>query len=127
MDHGKEYWFSLALYDLETAHVMLTSGRLLYVGFMCHQAVEKLLKGIFVAKKCEQPPFTHNLMVLVQKAGIEAQLSEAQLDLFDTLDPLNIEARYPTYKDRLFKQLTQDFCKIILEKTQEVVICLRAM
>ena len=45
--HGFEsrYWASLAEYDLETAGAMLRTARHLYVGFMCHQAVEKMLKA----------------------------------------------------------------------------------
>lgn len=35
------YWFESAEYDLQTAHAMLDTQRLLYVGFMCHQAVKK--------------------------------------------------------------------------------------
>lgn len=38
------YWLDSADYDLETAKAMLDTGRLLYVGFMCHQTVEKVLK-----------------------------------------------------------------------------------
>ena len=32
-----DYWFELAEYDLETAKAMLTTRRVLYVGFMCQQ------------------------------------------------------------------------------------------
>jgi hypothetical protein len=38
---GAEYWFDIAEYDLETARVMLQGKRFLYVGFMCHQVIEK--------------------------------------------------------------------------------------
>jgi len=38
-----DYWFESAEYDLQTACAMLETRRLLYVGFMCHQAVEKAL------------------------------------------------------------------------------------
>ena len=41
------YWVELAEYDLETAKVMLKNKRLLYVGFMCHQTIEKITKGYF--------------------------------------------------------------------------------
>lgn len=41
-----EYWLDIADYDLETAKSMLTSGRYLYVVFMCQQAIEKLLKAL---------------------------------------------------------------------------------
>ncbi len=37
MDTKMRYWLDLSDYDLETASAMLTSGRYLYVGFMCHQ------------------------------------------------------------------------------------------
>ncbi|GAB3794390.1 HEPN domain-containing protein [Virgibacillus kimchii] len=58
------YWIELADYDLNTAKVMLDSKRFLYVGFMCHQVIEKLLKGYYVSFKNEVPPYTHNLAYL---------------------------------------------------------------
>lgn len=42
----KNYWIEIAKYDLETAEAMLKSKRYLYVGFMCHQSIEKILKAI---------------------------------------------------------------------------------
>ena len=41
-----EYWLELADYDLQTAKVMLTGERYLYVGFMCHQTIEKAIKAV---------------------------------------------------------------------------------
>ena len=55
-----KYWLELAEYDFETARLMLDGGRYLYVGFMCHQAIEKVLKGYYVSILAEDPPFTHN-------------------------------------------------------------------
>ena len=43
-----DYWFDSAEYDLQTAKAMLETRRFLYVGFMCHQTIEKALKGILV-------------------------------------------------------------------------------
>jgi len=42
----------LAQYDLETAQVMLDGGRFLYVGFMCHQVVEKSLNILILYQNC---------------------------------------------------------------------------
>jgi hypothetical protein len=36
------------------------------------------------------------------------------------LEPLNIEPRYPTYKEMLLKSLTQSRCRELLEKTKEL-------
>ena len=46
-----DYWIDIAQYDLETARAMLKSGRFLYVGFMCHQVIEKIFKGFYVFAK----------------------------------------------------------------------------
>ena len=53
------YWIELSDYDLETAEAMFISKRYLYVGFMCHQTIEKILKAYFVSKYIVNPPFTH--------------------------------------------------------------------
>jgi len=68
-----KYWIDIANYDLVTAQAMLTSKRYLYVGFMCHQAVEKILKAYFTKEKKETPPFIHNLKSLSNKSEIYQQ------------------------------------------------------
>ncbi|MDB9152544.1 HEPN domain-containing protein [Parabacteroides distasonis] len=47
-------------------------------------------------------------------------MSEEQLDLIDALEPLNIEARYPSYKERLMKSLNADRCKELIKQTDEL-------
>ena len=49
------YWIDVSDYDLETAQAMLATARYLYVGFMCHQTVEKLLKGHYVEMTGQTP------------------------------------------------------------------------
>ena len=44
MNEKVNYWLDLARYDLDTAKAMLDTKRYLYVGFMCHQTIEKGLK-----------------------------------------------------------------------------------
>ena len=112
-----QYWVDLSEYDIETAFAMLKSKRFLYVGFMCHQTIEKILKGYYVFKFNEIPPFTHNLGFLTAKSGLENLLNEDQQAIIDELEPLNIEARYPEYKDRLMLQLTPVKCKELIKKT----------
>ncbi len=48
MEDRIQYWIDLADYDLETAKAMRQTQRYLYVGFMCHQAIEKILKAYYV-------------------------------------------------------------------------------
>lgn len=86
---------------------MLETGRLLYVGFMYHQAVEKVLKGIFVLHKPEEDlPYIHKLMRLPNLSGISEEMSEEQPSLLELLSPLNIEAHYPLHKSKLLASLS---------------------
>jgi HEPN domain-containing protein len=60
MNDKKKYWLEIAEYDFETARVMLQGRQFLYVGFMCHQTMEKILKAFYVSKLQENPPHKHN-------------------------------------------------------------------
>ena len=114
-----QYWIDLSDYDLETSEAMFSSKRYLYVGFMCHQTIEKILKAYFVSNNIDNPPYTHNLSYLAEKTGLLDQLTEDQLLFLDELEPLNIESRYPEHKDKVLKFLTVEKCQIILKTTKE--------
>ena len=120
MDQKVKYWLDLADYDLETAKALLQSKRFLYVGFMCHQAIEKVLKAYYVQKIGAFAPKTHNLRALAQKSGILQLIDNYYMQIIISLEPLNIEARYPTDKEKLFRSLTQERCEDILNSTSEI-------
>ena len=115
-----KYWVDLSNYDLETADAMLKTKRFLYVGFMAHQTIEKILKAYFVKIRDEVPLYTHNLLMLAEKLELKDKFSEDQMSLLEKLMPLNIEARYPKYKEQLLKNLTQEKCEAILKETKEL-------
>lgn len=120
MNKKVTYWIELSDYDIETAAAMLISKRYLYVGFMAHQAIEKILKAYFVKSNKETAPFSHSLSYIAKQSEIFDLFSEEQKDLIDILEPLNIEARYPSHKKQLFESLTDERCKTILKKTKEL-------
>ena len=122
-----QYWFEIAEYDLETARVMLSGGRFLYVGFMCHQTIEKALKGCFYQTQHQTPPYKHNLTVLSDKCGLLPLMSDDQKALLDLLEPMQIEARYPTYKQRLLDSLTADRCQMLITQTEVLLTWIRGM
>jgi HEPN domain-containing protein len=120
LDATVSYWVDIADYDLETAQAMLETERYLYVGFMCHQTIEKLLKAYYVRTINDTPPYTHNLSRLADLSSIYAELSESQKDFLDTLEPLKVEARYPTQKDMILKSLTREKCEVLICMAKEL-------
>lgn len=113
-----KYWLGIADYDMETAEAMYAAGRWLYVGFMCHQVIEKSLKAYWNAMRDDDPPYIHNLKRLASGVGLYAEMEVGQKAFIDLLTPLNIEARYPSYKEDLSKALGDEICKDIINKTK---------
>ncbi len=114
-----KYWVDIADYDLETAKAMLKTKRYLYVGFMCHQVIEKILKAYYCKILDDIPPYTHNLKRLADITGLTDKLTPEQTDFLIEILPLNIEARYPTYKDEIYKMLDKVKANEIISKTKE--------
>lgn len=120
MNDKVTYWIEMSDYDFDTAKAMLETKRYLYVAFMCHQTIEKILKAYW-SKVLEGPPLKiHSLSRLAEKSGLDKDMSEEQTDFIDELEPLNIEARYPSYKERLMNSLTSDRCKELIEQTDKL-------
>jgi HEPN domain-containing protein len=115
-----QYWINLSDYDVETAEAMLQTKRYLYVGFMCHQVVEKIFKACYAKLKEDTPPFTHDLEYIALKSGFYETLSEKQQDFIGELNPLNIETRYSEYKEEISKRLTPAKCSKLLEQTKRI-------
>ena len=126
MNDKVTYWIEMSDYDFDTAKAMLETKRYLYVAFMCHQTIEKLLKAYW-SNVLEEPPLKiHSLSRLAEKSGLDKDMSEEQTDFIDELEPLNIEARYPSYKERLMKSLTADRCKKLIEQTDKLRIWIKS-
>ena len=120
MSEKIKYWIDLSDYDMETALAMLKSKRYLYVGFMCHQTIEKIFKAYFTYLQNDVAPFSHSLSYIAKKGGFYNEFSENQKDFIDQIEPLNIEARYPSYKERLLKSLSDEKCFEIIDNTKEI-------
>lgn len=121
MDMDKvTYWVELSDYDIDTADAMFRTGRWLYVGFMCHQALEKIFKAYWVSKKEETAPFSHNLINIAQGCGLGQLLDDTQKLFISEIMPLNIEARYPSYKKSISESLSEGRCRSMLDKTKEL-------
>jgi HEPN domain-containing protein len=128
-----EFWEDIADYDLETAQSMLNTGRYLYVAFMCQQAVEKLVKGLFVLNSEEEPPKVHNIYFIFKKINWNIKQKEFEENInkykpfMVRLVSYYIAGRYPSYKEMLSSVLHKNEATDILSYTREVYAWLKSL
>jgi len=114
-----ELWLGLCDRDLKGAQGMLQTKNYILAGYQCHQVVEKALKACIASVSEDDPPKIHNLPKLAAIAGLNGELSPDQIELINRLDPLFIEAKYSDYKTAILSQLTPEYCKQLISKTEE--------
>jgi len=101
------YWIKTADKDWKVANHLFEKGDYSYALFFGHLTMEKIIKAIFTDKNEQTPPFSHNLMYLCEKAGIE--LDDQKLELLEEISDFNLEARYPDDKFSFYKKCTIGF------------------
>jgi len=117
-----KYWLDLAQEDIHVARVLLNGGKMLYAGFICHLSAEKGLKAVIVNMGDDViPPKTHDLVKLAKQSGIYMKMDDEQKDFLELLLPLNIEARYPSYKGSIAASLDESNSKKILIRTEALL------
>lgn len=115
------YWTDIADYDIGTAESLFKTKRWLYVAFMCHQAIEKTLKAYWCGTREDDPPYTHNHMRLAEGCGLYDRMSDEQKDFLDKVTNFNIEARYPEDKDALYRRLSKQACRQMIDETKQLM------
>ena len=112
-----------AEYDLHTAESMLKSGRYIYVIFMCHLSLEKMLKAIVTEITQKISPESHNLIYLLKLGNIQLPL-----ELFNFIAKINnasIVTRYPEDFSKILEAYPKNVAKEYLSKTKEIHECLK--
>lgn len=134
-----EYWLEAAQYDLESARVMMSGGRYMYVAFMSQQAIEKLTKGIYNLFSESEPPLIHNIWNIFKQLKKDVKLDELiPIDEFeDNLQKYKyffaellsyyISGRYPSFKEKISNSIDLSRAKRVLSTTEEVFIWIESL
>ncbi|MBN2246053.1 MAG: HEPN domain-containing protein [Candidatus Aminicenantes bacterium] len=112
-------WVKSSNYDIRTAEHMLKTGRYIYVLFMCHLSVEKLLKALYEVALKKIPPKTHNLVYLSK--SIDLDIPEKFLSTIESLNDLSIVTRYPEDMDSLLKAFKKERVSEYLNRTEALL------
>jgi HEPN domain-containing protein len=123
------YWLDIAEYDIVTAETMFTSGRYLYVVFMCQQSLEKLSKGLYCYYIGDNVPRVHNISFIFNKVlnMLNIEVAEETFVLFDRLVAYYIQGRYPSYKEKISQVVGRSEAKDILKASKEVFNWMRSL
>ena len=114
-------WLDIAEQDMKVADLTHQNGYWLYAAFLCHQALEKVLKAFWTSKNVDDPPYTHSHTRLLNGCGLIEQLTDEQLRFITLIEPMYIEARYPEQKLEAAKMLNKEASAYILENTKDLI------
>ena len=113
-------WIAQVNEDISAAECLFQGGHWLYVGFLCHQALEKTLKAYYVSIYDDDPSYTHSHTRLISICGLTDELTDTQLRFIALMEPLYIKTRYPEHKAETAKMLNKEICQYIIETTKEL-------
>ncbi len=132
------YWLMLSDYDLDTIDVLVEGKRWVYVAYLCQQAVERQLKGMYVYYLNSEAPKTHNINFLFSKllaleefpdVGTHDEVEERREQCEDFL----IDAMfyymsdYPfSYKNIMNRFVDEDIALDLYARTKDMIAWLRA-
>ena len=113
-----DHWVKSADEDLTTMRHLFQTRDYAWSLFVGHLVIEKLLKAYYIKIVGPDFPFTHNLLKLADKAGLN--LTPEQQILFAEITEFNIETRYWDYKRKFYRKCTRNFATNYIVKIQEL-------
>ncbi len=119
MTRKSDEWLKQADYDIGTAEAMHNSGRYIHSVFMCHLAVEKALKGLYVNLTQKTPPKTHNLIYFLKE--VEGKPNSEIQRFIVKLNTASIATRYPEDLNKLVKVYSKDVSAEFIINSKEVL------
>lgn len=132
------YWLMLSDYDMETIECLVKGERWVYVAFLCQQAIERQLKGMYVFYNNSEAPKTHNVNFLfIKMQNNEKFLTHPEISRFNDkkieCEDFLIDAMfyyisdYPfSYKNIINRFVNKENALQLYEKTKSMLVWLRS-
>ena len=119
-------WLEHAERDLDAAGAMYDTGRWFYVMFMCQQAVEKLVKGLYILYVDDSVPRIHNIKTVLERFEdkLATPVPDKYYKLFKLLTAYYVSDRYPDYTSKIGEQVGKEEATGILNETKEAFLWL---
>lgn len=102
-------WIDGAQDALDTCDTLFEAKRYHHALFFLQLALEKILKGLYVSKKDDAAPYSHNLVDLAQRLGLT--ITNEDYEKMAEISEFNVSARYESHKHKIYKKATEEFTK----------------
>lgn len=86
--------------------------------FMGHLVIEKLIKANYVKRHKAHSIFSHDLLRLTRKVGLE--IPNNYDEWLDEITTFNINARYDNYKQEFYKLCTKEFTELWIKRIEGI-------
>jgi HEPN domain-containing protein len=119
-----KYWIKSSDNDYSTSEHLFLSKDYSWCLFIGHLVIEKLLKACYVKNVgSNNPPFSHDLLRIAEKSGLE--LNDEIKDLLDIITSFNIMTRYDNYKMEFFERCTSEYASEYFNKIKDLRLWLK--
>jgi HEPN domain-containing protein len=124
-----QYWLEYAKRDLETAEALFSTGKWFYVVFMCQQAIEKLVKGLYNYYVDDNVPRSHNIQSIYDRTSdkLPEKISDKNYNLLGILTSYYVGNRYPDFISRIGSDVDKTMANNILIDSKELFVWLTAL
>lgn len=113
-DEIMKYWLESAELDFKAMASLFSNAHYVWALFIGHLVIEKLLKVYYVKSVDTEAPYTHDLLKIAEKSGLE--LTNNQKLFLDEVTAFNIRVRYPIIKGSFTKKQPENSASSISSK-----------
>ena len=108
--------------DIETASILISSGKYIEGMFFCHLCIEKIIKALIVRQIQDVPPRSHDLFYLINIAKLD--FTEPQSEFMQILMKYQLEGRYPEHYPKIpsIEKINEYLCQ-----TKDLHQCFKRM
>ena len=118
LDDVIDRWVRQADHDLDNAKKNLDIEAYDVCLILCEQAVEKMLKSLYIKERQEEPPRTHSLRKLIELTDMQ----DDALKLVAELDSYYLVLRYPDIGDIVpYENVDREDAEDGIDKAEQIM------
>lgn len=112
-------WIVQSKDDWEVVQSLFEKKHYPHALFFCHLALEKFIKAIIVRRTKHHSPYSHDLLLLAQEAGLDADARKRRQ--LAEINTFNIRARYDDVKRAFSRKAKRAYAEKYVEISNDLI------